>query len=156
MSSFRTSFSSITTPSVTIITSKVMTLQPCWLCRYLRFLIHNATDNGYKPSHHNCFMALFLGLPGEPVPEEKLLDFMAQGKINRGRHTNHPTGRHSIRTNQCPPPPCPQRTSKNVAVTVDMAQAAVCFWIKQHNLFDKIPIKTHLIQLLGAKSPRRE
>ena len=28
-----------------------------------------------------------------------------QGKINRGRHTDHPAGCHSIRTNQCPPPP---------------------------------------------------
>jgi len=28
-----------------------------------------------------------------------------QGKINRGRHTDHPVGRHSVRTNQCPPPP---------------------------------------------------
>jgi len=43
--------------------------------------------------------------PGEPVPEEKLLDFMVQGKIYWGRHTDHPAGRHSIRTNQCPPPP---------------------------------------------------
>ena len=25
-----------------------------------------------------------------------LLDFMVQGKINRGRHTDHPAGRHSI------------------------------------------------------------
>ena len=30
---------------------------------------------------------------------------MVQGKINRGRHTDHLAGRHSIRTNQCPPPP---------------------------------------------------
>jgi len=45
--------------------------------------------------------------PGESVPEGKLLDFMAQGKIDRGRHTDHPAGRHSIRTNQCPPPPFP-------------------------------------------------
>jgi len=30
-----------------------------------------------------------------------------QGKIYRGRHTDHPAGRHSIRTNQCPPPPFP-------------------------------------------------
>jgi len=30
---------------------------------------------------------------------------MVQGKINRGRHADHPAGRHSIRTNQCPPPP---------------------------------------------------
>jgi len=44
---------------------------------------------------------------GEPVPEEKLLDFMVQGKINRGRHTDHPAGCHFIRTNQCPPPPSP-------------------------------------------------
>ena len=28
-----------------------------------------------------------------------------QGKINRGRHTDHLAGCHSIRTNQCPPPP---------------------------------------------------
>jgi len=35
--------------------------------------------------------------PGEP---EKLLDF-------RGRHTDHLVGCHSIRTNQCPPPPSP-------------------------------------------------
>jgi len=31
--------------------------------------------------------------------------YMVQGKFNRGRHTDHPAGRHSIRTNQCPPPP---------------------------------------------------
>jgi len=30
-----------------------------------------------------------------------------QGEINRGRHTDHPAGRHSIQTNQCPPPPYP-------------------------------------------------
>jgi len=33
---------------------------------------------------------------------QKLLDFMVQGKINRGRHTDHPAWRHSIQTNQCP------------------------------------------------------
>jgi len=32
---------------------------------------------------------------------------MVQGKINKGRHTDHPAGRHSIRTNQCLPPPSP-------------------------------------------------
>ena len=35
----------------------------------------------------------------------ELLVFMVQGKINRGRRTDYPAGRHSIRTNQCPPPP---------------------------------------------------
>jgi len=33
---------------------------------------------------------------------------MVQGEINRGRHTDHPSGRHAIRTNQCPPLPSPQ------------------------------------------------
>ena len=28
-------------------------------------------------------------------------------EINTGRHTDHLAGRHSIRTNQCPPPPSP-------------------------------------------------
>jgi len=37
----------------------------------------------------------------------ELLDFMVQGKSNRGRHTDHPARRHSIRTNQCLPPPSP-------------------------------------------------
>jgi len=32
---------------------------------------------------------------------------MVQGKINRGRHTDHPDGHHSIQTKQCPPPPSP-------------------------------------------------
>jgi len=42
--------------------------------------------------------------PGWAGARRKLLDFMVQGKIGRGRHTNHPAGRHSIRTNQCLPP----------------------------------------------------
>jgi len=37
----------------------------------------------------------------------ELLDYMVQGKVNRGRHTDHPAGRHSIWTNQCSPPPSP-------------------------------------------------
>jgi len=56
----------------------------------------------YTTPHHNRFTALFTGPPGW-AGSRKLLDFTVQGKINRGRHTNHPAGRHSIRTNQCPP-----------------------------------------------------
>ena len=56
---------------------------------------------------HNRFAAIFPGPPRWAVAGRELLDFMVQGKINRGRHTNHPAGRHSIRTNQCPPPPSP-------------------------------------------------
>jgi len=54
--------------------------------------------------HHNRFTALFPGLPGWASARRERLDFMVQGKINRGRQTDHPAGRHSIPTNQCPPP----------------------------------------------------
>jgi len=57
-------------------------------------------------NHHNRFTALFPGPPGWAGARRELLDFMVQEKINRGRH-NHPAGRHSIRTNQCPPSPSP-------------------------------------------------
>jgi len=57
--------------------------------------------------HHNRFTALFSGPPGWAGARRELLDFVVQGEINRCRHTDHPAGRHSIRTNQCPPPPSP-------------------------------------------------
>jgi len=56
--------------------------------------------------YHIHFTTLFPGPPGW-ADARKLLDFMVQGQINRGRHTDHPAGRHSIRTKQCPPPPSP-------------------------------------------------
>jgi len=49
----------------------------------------------------------FPGPPGWVGARRELMDFMVQGEINRGRHTDHPAGRHSIRTNQCPPPLSP-------------------------------------------------
>ena len=62
----------------------------------------------YKNTHtRNRFMAPFPGPPGWAGARRELLDFMVQGEINRGRHSDHPAGRHSIRTNQCPPPPSP-------------------------------------------------
>ena len=57
--------------------------------------------------HHKRFTALFPGPPSWAGARRELLDFMLQGKINRGRHTDHPAGSYSIRTNQCPPPPPP-------------------------------------------------
>ena len=57
--------------------------------------------------NHNRFTALFPGPPGWAGARRELLDFMVQGEINRGRHTDHPAGRHSIRTNQFPPLPSP-------------------------------------------------
>jgi len=65
---------------------------------------HTHTQHTYT---HNRFTALSPGPLGWAGARRELLDFMVQGKINRGRHTDHPAGRHSIRTNQClhhPPP----------------------------------------------------
>jgi len=60
---------------------------------------------GIQNTHiHKRFTALF---PGPPGARRELLDFMVQGKINRGRQRDHQAGRHSIWTNQCPPPPSP-------------------------------------------------
>ena len=72
-------------------------LQCCWLCN----------RNDLSPPHHNRFMALFPWPPGWAGARSKHLDFMVQVKINRGRHTDHPAGHHSIQTNQCPLPPSP-------------------------------------------------
>ena len=54
-------------------------------------------------THHS----LFPGPPGWPGARRELLNFMVQGKVNRGRQRDHPDGRHSIWTNQCQPPPSP-------------------------------------------------
>ena len=61
----------------------------------------------WPPHHHNRFTALFPGPPGWASAIRELLAFIVQRKVNRGRHTDHPAGRHSIRTNHCPPPPSP-------------------------------------------------
>jgi len=50
------------------------------------------------------FYGPFPGPPGWAGARRGLLDFMEQRKISRGRHTDHPVGRHSIQTNQYPPP----------------------------------------------------
>jgi len=57
--------------------------------------------------HHNRFTALFPGPLWWASARRGLLDFMVQGEINRGRHTDHPAGRHSIWTNQCLSPLSP-------------------------------------------------
>jgi len=75
--------------------------------RYLLHLFVTFELKDHHHTHHNRFTALFPGPPGWAGAKRELLDFMVQGKINRGRHTDHPVGHHSIRTNQCPPPPSP-------------------------------------------------
>jgi len=52
-------------------------------------------------NRHSHFTTLFPGPPGWAGARKKLiLDFMVLGRITRGRHTDSPGGRHSIRTNQ--------------------------------------------------------
>jgi len=63
-----------------------------------------ADSNEVSPPHQNRFTALF---PGQPRWAGAWRELMVQGKINKGRHRNHPAGCHSIRTSQCPPPPSP-------------------------------------------------
>jgi len=86
---------------------------PAYICtpKYCRWLTHFMLRSPILSSlyhhQHNRFTALFPGPPGWAGARRELLDFMVQGEINRGRHTHHPAGRHSIRTNQCPPQPSP-------------------------------------------------
>jgi len=58
-----------------------------------------------SPPPPQPFYDPFSGTTRVSRAKRELLDFMMQGKINRGRYTGHPAGRHSIRTNQCLPPP---------------------------------------------------
>ena len=56
------------------------------LCFYL-FMYPAALVVAILTTHrHNRFTALFLGPPGWASARTELLDFMVQGKINRGRH----------------------------------------------------------------------
>jgi len=63
-------------------------------------------------THHSRFTALFSGPPAWASARGELLDFIVQGKINRGRHIDYPAGHHSILTNQCPPPTFPIFTGR--------------------------------------------
>ena len=62
---------------------------------------HARTQHTHTP-HHNRFTALFPQPSRWAGARKELLDFMVQGRL-----TEADTGRHSIRTNQCPPPPFP-------------------------------------------------
>jgi len=62
-----------------------------------------ATNISY---HHNRFTALFWDHPGEPVPEENFWTLWCKGRLTEADR-DHLAGRHSVQTNQCPPPPSP-------------------------------------------------
>jgi len=86
--------------------------------------IHQSKQVYYntKPPHHNRLTALFPGPPGWAGARIELLDFMVQGKINRGRHTNHLAGRHSIRTYRPNALPAAQPSVKALKATTTTAK----------------------------------
>jgi len=109
-------------PAITSISNQVKNKLDMWLLKFTKTkwrmpywrsdIVNNSKQCSssfqlFHHHHHNRFKALFLGPPGWAGARRELLDFMVQGKINRGRHTDHPAGRHSIWTNQWPPPPSP-------------------------------------------------
>ena len=71
--------------------------------------ITNPVQHNVRTHTHtlNRFTALFPGPAGWVGARREPLDFMVQGKINRGRHTDNPSWRNSIRTNHRPPTPSP-------------------------------------------------
>jgi len=88
---------------------------PSYIYSYLlghiipEFILYLNAHTQIHTHTHNRFTSHSPGPPGWTVARRKLLDFMVQGKINRGRHNNNPARRHSIQTNQChcPRPPSP-------------------------------------------------
>jgi len=60
------------------------------------------------PPQHNTTILwpFFRDHPDEPVPEENFWTLWCKGRLTEA-DTDHPDGRHSIRTKQCPPPSCP-------------------------------------------------
>jgi len=78
------------------------------LARFRDFCFHSLnTDSDNTTPPPQPFYGPFPGPPRWAGARRELLDFMVQGKINRGRHTDHPTLCQSIWTNQCPPPLSP-------------------------------------------------
>jgi len=53
-------------------------------------------DSVYHTTTATVLQPFFRDHPDEPVPEENFWNLLQQGKINRGRHTDHPAGRHCL------------------------------------------------------------
>jgi len=92
-----------------------LTLYNGWWMLSTTTTTYNVFSGTLNPTHSlthspQAFYGPFPEPPGWAGARRELLDFVVQGKINKGRHTDqcdHPAGRYSIRTNQCPPPPFP-------------------------------------------------
>ena len=61
---------------------------------------HNITHR-HTHTYTTVLWPFFRDHRGDPVPEENFWTLWCNGRLTAGRHTNHPAGRHSIRTNQC-------------------------------------------------------
>jgi len=80
------------------------------------FTVSGVQDQSYNvhshPQRHTdlstttVLRPFFRDHPGEPVPEENFWTFWCKGRLTQA-DTDHPAGRHSIRTSQCPPPSSP-------------------------------------------------
>ena len=76
-------------------------------------LDYQQPDPAHTPNKHqpppppHPFYGTFSGTTRVSRCQKRTSGLMEQGKINRGRQTDHPAGRYSSRTNQCPPPPSP-------------------------------------------------
>jgi len=88
----------------------------------MTYFVWSGTQNlrSVTTPHYSHFTA-FSGTTRVIRCQQRSSGLYVQGKINRGRQTDHPAGRHSIWTNQCPPPPFPHKTltqsiSQNMAV----------------------------------------
>jgi len=57
-------------------------------------------------THTTILWPFFRDHLGELVPEENFWTLWCKGRLTEA-DTDHRAGRHSIRTNQCPPPPSP-------------------------------------------------
>jgi len=68
--------------------------------------------------------------------QKRTSGLMVQGEINRGRHTDHPAGHHSIRTNQCPPPPHPFFTGRMPFLPPNPVKALMVCIDNQKNLLN--------------------
>ena len=62
-------------------------------------------------THTTILRPFFRDHPGEPVPEEDFWTLWCKGRLTEA-DIDHPAGCHSIRTNQCPPPPSPIFTGR--------------------------------------------
>jgi len=65
---------------------------------------HSTEENKTNNSTTTILRPFFRDYPGEPVSEENFWTLWCKGRLTEADN-NHPAGRHSIRTNQCPPPP---------------------------------------------------